>query len=252
MEDGAFAILTSAWAGGPKRGGHAYLAIKDSDTVRFEDVSTELPLDWDEGAVLRTAVGYFHADGEAVQPLRGVRQLVPAAAIGEVAGPPLDGNGSLDGDRDPGERWRDVVPQNMVADSALARRVPPVETAEQLRNPLGLMEAASERARDNANWWAGLTGAEQRALIDTYPHHIGNAEGIPATARHDANSRSLEQDRKELQARRGRGERLTRDQRKQLARLDRISEQLCEAADWRSRPGSAARCCWRLIRCLRR
>ena len=125
----------------------------------------------------------------------------------------------------------------MVADSALARRVPPVETAEQLRNPLGLMEAASARARDNANWWADLTGAEQRALIDTYPHHIGNAEGIPAAARHEANSRSLDQDRRELQDRRGRGERLTRDQRKQLARLDRISEQLAEASDLAQQAG---------------
>lgn len=237
MEDGSFAILTSAWAGGPNRGGHAWLAIKENGQVRFEDTFSDQTPQWDDDEVLRTAAGFFHADGRARDPLRDVRQLVAAAAIGPVAGPPLDGNGPLDGDSSRGDQWQGEVPQSMVAESALQRRGLTLERAGEVGNPLGLMELATERARDNAAWWDSLTGAEQRALIETIPQHIGNSEGIPATARHAANMRSLEQDRARLQELRDRGMRLTRMQRNELARLNRVDEALTRAADEAKKAG---------------
>lgn len=232
MKAGSFAILVSAWAGGPNRGGHAYLAIHEGNgRVRFEDAFTSQQIHWSEAEVLRTAAGFIHVDGQARQPLRDIRQLVPAAAIGEVQGPPLDEGGSPHGEDAAGDRSRGPVPDSLVAESALERRGLTPKQAHELRHPLGLMEAGCERSRDNAAWWDSLTPTEQRALINTIPQHIGNAEGIPAKDRHDANTRSMEQDRTKLQERQARGERLTRDERKQLARLNRIQQALAKAGE---------------------
>ncbi|MGV9800139.1 toxin glutamine deamidase domain-containing protein [Mycobacterium sp. NPDC003449] len=232
MEPGSAAIVTSAWTGGPRQGGHAYLAVNDNGQLFLQDPTTgrrtPWPPGWGQDAVLRTAVGYLDAQGSAVQPFQGrPEQLLAAAAVGDVQGHP---DGSTDGENYPGERWRDVVPQSMVADSALARRIPPVGV-DGLRNPLGSMEAADARARSNAGWWSELTGAEQRALIETYPQHIGNAEGIPAAARHEANTLSLREHRDQLQSLRDSGHRLTRSQRNMLTRLDRIDQALNRAGD---------------------
>lgn len=232
MGHGSVAVLTSAWRGSPQRGGHAYLAINDNGTIRFEDAFSRRqvgwPPPWGEAGVLRTAVGYLHANGEPRQQVDGPQRLVAAAAIGDVAGPPLD-DGTVGSPDSPGERWQAVVPPNLVADSALQRRGLDPDRAAEVRNPLGLMQAAAERARDNAAWWDSLTGAEQRALIETYPEHIGNSEGIPATARHAANMLTLGRDRTQLQTWRDRGLRLTSLQRKELARLNRITEALARA-----------------------
>ena len=229
---GSSAILSSSWAGdGHRQGGHAYLAVNDGGEIHLIDFRTGeragWPPHWGQDAVSRTAVGYLDARGEAVHPTDGSRhELAAADAVGDVKGHP---------ESDPGERWRDVTPQHQVADDALAQRG--VQSADELRNPLGLMEAASERARDNATWWHGLTGDQQRALIDAYPHQIGNAEGIPAGARHAANTHALDQQRRELQTWRDRGERLTRVQRKELARLDRIQQALDRAGDSATQAG---------------
>ncbi len=230
---GSAAIITSAWAGGPNQGGHAYLAVNDGDGIYLLDGETGerlgWPPSWGRSAVSLTAVGYLDAHGEAVSSAgNGPTGLAAADAVGYVRGHRDDGDTSNDGGRDPGDRWRDAVPPDRRAEGALGRRVPPLDAdhVDQLRNPLGSMEAADARARSNATWWAKLTGDEQRALIDTYPRHIGNAEGIPADARHEANKRSLDQSRRQLQALRDDGHRLSRSQRKLLARLDRIDQAL--------------------------
>ncbi|MED5814292.1 alpha/beta hydrolase [Mycolicibacterium sp. 050232] len=241
---GSAAIITSAWAGGPNQGGHAYLAVNDGDGIYLLDGETGerlgWPPSWGGSAVSLTAVGYLDAHGEAVSsPGNGPTGLVAADAVGYVRGHRDDGDTSANGERDPGDRWRDAVPPHRRAETALSRRVPPLDAdhVDQLRNPLGSMEAADARARSNATWWATLTGDEQRALIDTYPRHIGNAEGIPADARHEANRRSLDQSRRQLQSLRDDGHRLSRSQRKLLARLDRIeaaltrSDHLAQQAD---------------------
>ncbi|WP_066902293.1 toxin glutamine deamidase domain-containing protein [Mycolicibacterium houstonense] len=237
MAPGSSAVLVSAWSGGPNQGGHAYLAVNDNGQLFLEDPNTgrrsPWPPGWGQDAVLRTAVGYLDSSGRAVDPFQGrPQQLVAAAAVGDVQGHPPQGDPTPDrnndGDTAPGERWRSVVPQSMVADSALARRIPPVQI-DGVRNPLGMMEAADARARSNAAWWSQLTGAEQLALIETYPQHIGNAEGIPASARHRANTISLSESRSQLQALRDSGHRLSRSQSKLLARLDQIDAALTRA-----------------------
>lgn len=229
MKSGSSAIVASAWRGGPRQGGHAYLAVKENGQLFLEDPDngelTPWPPAWGQDSVLLSAVGYLDNNGRAVQPLGDTRQLVAAAAVGKAQGPP----GSADGDHAAGDRWRDVVSPHLVADQALQQRIPPVQSAAELRNPLGSMEAAAERARDNALWWDGLTGAQQLALIETYPQHIGNAEGISDKSRDKANRLTLDRDRQALQERRERGERLTRAERKELARLEKIDNELRKA-----------------------
>jgi glycerophosphoryl diester phosphodiesterase/predicted Fe-S protein YdhL (DUF1289 family) len=228
MEKGAFAVLVSAW---DSRGGHAYLAIHEGDgRVRIEDSFTGEPIHWSESEVLRTAAGFLHADGRAREPLRDIRQLVAAAAIGDVQGPPLDEGGSPDAHDRSGDGSRGVVPDHMVAEEALQRRGLKPDQVDEIRHPMGLMEAGCERSRDNVAWWDSLTSAEQDALINTFPHQIGNAEGIPAEIRHDANTLAMEQDRTKLQHQASR-EGLTRNERKQLARLEQVHQALAKAGE---------------------
>ncbi len=223
MEPGSAAVITSAWAGdGQRQGGHAYVAVFDGKDVYLlhRGERQGWPPSWGQSAVSTTAVGYLDAQGNPVNEL-GLRSddLAAAIAVGDVQGTP---------DQAPGEQWRHVTPQSQIADEALAKRVPPVDAGD-LRNPLGLMESADARARANVTWWTGLTGAEQRALIDMHPQHIGNAEGIPPAARHAANTQLLEAQRRQLENWRDSGQRLTRSQSRMLARLDRIQSSLADA-----------------------
>lgn len=77
-----------------------------------------------------------------------------------------------------------IGPARVATDALALRRV---SAAEDLRNPLGGVQVAIERARANAAWWAGLTAAQRCAEIETYPLQIGNAEGIWARDRDAAN-----------------------------------------------------------------
>ena len=47
--------------------------------------------------------------------------------------------------------------------------------------------------RETAAWWAGLSDAEQEALIAAYPSVIGRTDGLPATARDQANRAMLDE-----------------------------------------------------------
>jgi hypothetical protein len=70
-------------------------------------------------------------------------------------------------------------------------------------------DAAQRRATENGQWWNSLSDpAEpaalsntQRALIQTYPHQIGNADGLPAAIRDHANRLSISRDLGEFIAR---------------------------------------------------
>ncbi len=126
-----------------------------------------------------------------------------------------------------------------VASEALAQRVSPLDIHEFV-NPLGDAQAAGERAFANAAWWDGLNAEQQHALIETYPDKIGNAEGIPLSARHEANSRSL-QDwlsyRDQLQSKLDSGEGLTAEEGRDLDRFNEIEAALQEAGDTADRQG---------------
>lgn len=151
-------------------------------------------------------------------------------------------------DNEPGESSRksltdDVNPQHetsprgnesqaahtrAIADEALSRRIPPVDP-EGIRTPLGNGERAPGHTRDNADWWNSLRADEQRALIESYPEHVGNAEGIPLEARHEANSNSLNNARDELHNKLESGDKLSRPERKELERLDKLHKDLADA-----------------------
>ncbi|ORV26844.1 hypothetical protein AWB98_13330 [Mycolicibacterium conceptionense] len=126
--------------------------------------------------------------------LEGYRQVVAGRTVDPAAGRPL----RLDSDTDteqakelrrwnprwhPGEVTRDTNP---VVAEALRLRNPRV-SIDGLTTPLGDEPRAAARARANAEWWSGLSPDHQQALLNEHPFQIGNAEGIPADVRNDAN-----------------------------------------------------------------
>ncbi|WP_432669702.1 alpha/beta hydrolase [Mycolicibacterium fortuitum] len=88
----------------------------------------------------------------------------------------------------PGEITRATNP---LVDGALRQRNPRVSIGE-LTTPLGDERQATARARANAVWWSGLSPDQQHALVNEHPFQVGNAEGIPADVRNDANRRVLQ------------------------------------------------------------
>ncbi|OBJ52929.1 hypothetical protein A9W95_19315 [Mycobacterium sp. 1423905.2] len=89
---------------------------------------------------------------------------------------------------------------------------------DELRHHLADSTFGEQRARDNAAWWRELSADQQRALIDSYPSEIGNAEGLPASARTEANAQEITRLHDELQSRHEAGEHLSRHERKELRR----------------------------------
>lgn len=53
---------------------------------------------------------------------------------------------------------------------------------------------------DNAGWWDTLSKAERKAIIANHPEWIGNRDGIPFTARDEANRARLDTERARLEA----------------------------------------------------
>jgi len=84
------------------------------------------------------------------------------------------------------------APVKVVADVVLGERG---ISADELMSPADHRVAVGDavaRAEANGLWWGGLSGSQQQALIQAYPHQVGNAEGIPPMARHAANSLMLQ------------------------------------------------------------
>lgn len=163
------------------------------------------------------------------------RHVDEPAEPGNLA--PGSDDGALDAPApapDAGDRGRTVAsdpdPEHAlgVANEALWKRIPPV-SPDEVRHHLADSTFGEQRASDNAIWWRELSGEEQRALIDSYSREIGNAEGIPAWARTEANEHQLSRLHDELQARRDAGEHLSRREVKQLRRFDQIRNTLDNA-----------------------
>lgn len=53
---------------------------------------------------------------------------------------------------------------------------------------------------DNAGYWASLTPAQQRDVVNKHPEWVGNLDGVPASARDQANRSLLSSERTRLQA----------------------------------------------------
>ena len=155
----------------------------------------------------------------------------PVTTSGTVVGEESngDGDGSRDGDNAPGERSRDVDSDNVV-EKALERRG--VHSAEELRNPLGSAAEACERAKANEEWWKTFSDTEKQMLIEAYPQHIGNAEGITAADRDAANQivrQQLRDRADQIQSTIDEFGRPSREDRKFLKRVKQFEETLREA-----------------------
>jgi pimeloyl-ACP methyl ester carboxylesterase len=90
-----------------------------------------------------------------------------------------------------------------------------------------------------AKWWKGLSEAEQNAVIAAYPEAIGNADGVPASARDRANRQRLESDLAELTQKENDGT-LTSDEKKRLENARKTQEAL-KTADGYVMPGTGDR-----------
>ncbi|MGV0744126.1 toxin glutamine deamidase domain-containing protein [Mycolicibacterium sp. XJ870] len=226
LGDGSSAVLTSRWRGG-RSGGHAYLAVNDGGQIYLLDPSTGertgWPPHWGQLAVDRTAVGYLDANGDAVNPLHDVPlRLGTAESVGDVQGLPAE----------------PPSPQQ-IAGEALAQRNPAVDATELVR-PTGDVRLAVERAQANAVWWQGLSEDQQQALIEAYPVQIGNAEGIPPMAAHEANSRAMQDwlaKGREMQSRLDSGIRLGWEKHLEMLRAKAVGDALQRAIDAARRAG---------------
>ncbi|MHC9297397.1 LuxR C-terminal-related transcriptional regulator [Mycobacterium sp. LTG2003] len=235
LGEGASALISSRWR---YRGGrpvsHMYRAVNiGNGAIEFSDPyfgrRSTWPPPWGEHTVTTTAAAFFHPNGDPVYrlDLEGPAQLgATEDAIGLVQGGPHDGDEL---------RPAATATLRRLADEALALRG--VASAAWLRNPTGAAELASSVAQNNAAWWKKLTPAQQYALTEVYPQHVGNAEGVPVAARHAANVRSLQQLRNDLQAKRERGEPISRPERDRLARYNRIQRALDTARTTAERAG---------------
>jgi alpha/beta hydrolase family protein len=120
-----------------------------------------------------------------------------------------------------------------VAGEALSQRVPLV-WPDELVGRLGDARACVQLALANAAWWSTLNLDQRRALIQTLPDQLGNAEGIPALARHEANSLMVQRYlaiRDELLRRQRNGVRLSRGDLKCVQRMNGLELALQKGAD---------------------
>ncbi|MEU4341364.1 alpha/beta hydrolase [Nocardia sp. NPDC023852] len=100
--------------------------------------------------------------------------------------------------------------QRQLADAALRAGGFADADTLQRRGDTYIADAATRRAFENAQWWHSLSdlanpgqpSAAQQALIQVFPHQIGNADGIPAVIRDRANRLSISRDLGAFNARR--------------------------------------------------
>ena len=153
-----------------------------------------------------------------------------------IESPPVDvDDGPLELDEDiptPAElQGADVeqmpAPAKVVADVELkARGIKADDMMSPADHKVPVAKAVA-RAKANAHWWQGLTQNQQQALIHAYPHQVGNAEGIPPMARHQANSLMLQRylrHRDILLSRRDNGVALNRRQERYLDLMTTIED----------------------------
>jgi len=276
MPDGSTAIVAVKWAeGGPREGGHVFLAEKDNGQLSWVDPKTgergPWPPPWGEDQVALTAVGYLDEHGEPLHRLDETPTGTAAAdKIGPAQGrpddpdtpPPADGEEHHGDGEDPHELAADdeideamgqsgdgrSAVDRVLANKVLDERVPAVP-AKMVANVFGDAERSAARAHDNAHWMAGLPldDPQTRTLIDALikadAREIGNAWGVPDKVSDEANREALRRawDRADqLRSKLADGEHLTRKERKLLKflnKVDRVKPGLREVDDAVERAG---------------
>lgn len=101
---------------------------------------------------------------------------------------------------------------------------------------IGGMPSKGDGPEKMAEWWKGLSEAEQDALIAAYPERFGSADGLPASVRDDANRLLLDSDLTELRMKEKDGT-LTSDERQRLENAE-AAEKALKLADEFVVPGT--------------
>ncbi|WP_157110513.1 GTP cyclohydrolase II RibA [Nocardia anaemiae] len=161
----------------------------------------------------------------------------------------LDRHDPAQPDPTPAYHWRSLPMDHGFDDeqrrlAAEALRAGGFGTADRLQRWAYRLTAGSARRRaiENSQWWDSLSdpaepgglSSAQRALIQVYPHQIGNADGLPAVIRDHANRLSIRRELDEFTARKPVGvgmlnwirTDLTAAERKQLSNLIHIRNHL--------------------------
>ncbi|WP_454198581.1 sigma-70 family RNA polymerase sigma factor [Nocardia sp. Marseille-Q1738] len=103
--------------------------------------------------------------------------------------------------------------QQRIADAALRDGGFDGPDGLQRSGTRSIVDSARRRATENADWWHALAdpgrpgelSSTQQALLRVYPHQIGNADGLPAQVRNDANRLAITRDLETFLARRPEG-----------------------------------------------
>ncbi|MBO0880617.1 MAG: hypothetical protein J2P17_09785, partial [Mycobacterium sp.] len=86
---------------------------------------------------------------------------------------------------------------DLTRDTAPGGQIAIAEATRTLNHTYKIIDAR-EHARDitstNAAWWKGLAPHEKLALIDRFPHQIGDTDGVPPTSRDRANRLAISRD----------------------------------------------------------
>ncbi|MFI6310202.1 helix-turn-helix domain-containing protein [Nocardia fusca] len=196
--------------------------------------------------------GRLHQNGPPADEPGGCGPAVPGGTRSETASSAKPGH--PEGNNGTGsvpDYWRSLPAdhgiddvQRRLADEALSAGG--FDSADRLQRWGYRLPArsAQRRATENGAWWnslrdpaeQGALSASQQALIQVYPHQIGNADGLPATIRDHANRLSISRDLGEFLARKPADQRLlnwfraglTDAERKQFGNLVRTRNHLQE------------------------
>lgn len=190
-------------------GAHTYVLSNDNGLLTVRDDSHGEPHLYpprNPGRELAGTWGIFYdASGTPIHPADGPRtvatdQTLPWHRIGALPDEPgylvslRDRSTGLPIDVQIVQADRDFVDS---AEAALAALLGPTADTKSLMrdsDPDDLSASARHRAETNAQWWHALSRHERRSLVVTHPGIIGNADGIPAAVRDEANRLSIRRD----------------------------------------------------------
>lgn len=110
------------------------------------------------------------------------------------------------------------------------------------RHAMDSMPGSGATPEEIAQWWEGLSEAEREAVISAYPERIGNTDGLPASARDQANRIMLDDDLESLRQKEEDGAILTPEEERILENAEAADKAITHADTYempgtRERPG---------------
>ncbi|MEU2034657.1 alpha/beta hydrolase [Nocardia amamiensis] len=209
LGDGASVLVVDQYHGPADEhgvGAHAYVLTNDNGTIMVHDDSVGEPHPYPPRTSTRDLAGtwgiFYDSDGNPLDPAEGVDRAprdgsLPWHRIGAQPAEP----GYLVAPRNPETGLPDDVQVTRAdhdlvraAEDALRDRRGPTSNADSLLRPVDLEGSARTRAEENAQWWHALSFDQRRAMVVIHPEIIGNADGIPAEVKDEANRLSIRRD----------------------------------------------------------